>query len=58
MSKSTWINAFVNYLTFDTINEAMDGEDLRCIIPFSFSTQIKDESDRQGRFIKKKIIQN
>ncbi|KAF5685231.1 P-loop containing protein [Fusarium circinatum] len=37
--KSTWINAFVNYLTYDSIDDALDAEDLKCVIPCSFQTQ-------------------
>jgi GTPase SAR1 family protein len=55
VGKSTFINAFVNYLTFDTLAEAMKekelGKPLNCIIPFSFATQVVDKNDPRGRFI-------
>lgn len=44
VGKSTFINAFVNYLTFDTLDEAMKAEKLNWVIPCSFSTQIMDRS--------------
>lgn len=47
VGKSTFINAFVNYLTFETLDEAIQHETLQSIIPCSFSTQYLDE---EGRF--------
>lgn len=47
VGKSTFINAFVNYLTFETLDEAIANADLQWIIPCSFSTQFLDE---QGQF--------
>ncbi|KAF2239709.1 hypothetical protein EV356DRAFT_513990 [Viridothelium virens] len=38
VGKSTWINAFVNYLTFRTLPDALRAEKLCWIIPFAFST--------------------
>ncbi|KAK3687828.1 hypothetical protein B0T22DRAFT_510761 [Podospora appendiculata] len=55
VGKSTWVNAFVNYLTYDTLDEALHSDELKCIIPCSFSTQLKDKSDSRGRFIQKDI---
>jgi hypothetical protein len=55
VGKSTWINAFINYLTYDSLQEALGAEDLRWVIPCSFTTQIKDESDRKGRLVTKKV---
>jgi predicted GTPase/D-ribose pyranose/furanose isomerase RbsD len=55
VGKSTWINAFVNYLTYKTLGDAIDAGDLKCLIPCSFSTQLKDPSDPHGRFIQKDI---
>ncbi|KAK4226616.1 hypothetical protein QBC38DRAFT_456154, partial [Podospora fimiseda] len=53
VGKSTWINAFVNYLTHASLDEAVQADDLKCLVPCSFSTQLKDPSDPQGRFIQK-----
>jgi GTPase SAR1 family protein len=44
VGKSTFINAFVNYLTFSTLDEALNADDLNWVIPCSFSTQIMDRS--------------
>jgi len=55
VGKSTWINAFVNYLTYSSLEEAMQSKTLRCVIPCSFTTQIKDQSDSRGRLVQKKI---
>ncbi|RFU25805.1 hypothetical protein B7463_g10532, partial [Scytalidium lignicola] len=44
VGKSTFINAFVNYLNFDTLDDAMKVETLNYVIPCSFSTQIMDRS--------------
>ena len=51
VGKSTFINAFVNYLTFDTLADAMSAKELNCIIPFSFSTQVVDEADSRHQFV-------
>lgn len=55
VGKSTWINAFVNYLTHDTLDDALDADELKWVIPSSFSTQLKDNSDSQGRFVQRDI---
>jgi GTPase SAR1 family protein len=39
VGKSTFINAFINYLSFGTLDEALATKNLNCIIPCSFSTQ-------------------
>lgn len=55
VGKSTWINAFVNYLTHDSLDDALRSGRLECLIPCSFSTQLKDPNDPQGRFVQKDI---
>ncbi|KAK4239021.1 hypothetical protein C8A03DRAFT_32944 [Achaetomium macrosporum] len=55
VGKSTWINAFINYLTYETLGDAIQAGDLKCLIPCSFNTQLKDASDPDGRFIQKDI---
>jgi ribosome biogenesis GTPase A len=55
VGKSTWINAFINYLTYDSLYEAMQSETSRCVIPCSFTTQISDKSDSRGKLVQKKI---
>ncbi|GAB1309980.1 hypothetical protein MFIFM68171_00190 [Madurella fahalii] len=44
VGKSTWIDAFVNYLTYDTFEEAMESGNPEYVVPFSFSYQLMDES--------------
>ncbi|TFA98453.1 hypothetical protein CCMA1212_009627 [Trichoderma ghanense] len=39
VGKSTFINAFVNYLSYSTLDEAKDVESLASVIPCSFSLQ-------------------
>ncbi|KAI0007497.1 hypothetical protein F4779DRAFT_619485 [Xylariaceae sp. FL0662B] len=48
VGKSTFINAFVNYLTFETLDEAKVEEQLNWVIPCSFSTQIMDRERPDG----------
>jgi len=55
VGKSTWINAFISYLTYDSLYEATQSETLRCVIPCSFTTQINDKSDSRGKLVQKKI---
>jgi len=42
VGKSTFINAFINYLTYETLDDAMKEDKLQWIIPCSFSTQYLD----------------
>ncbi|KAM7197133.1 hypothetical protein V8F33_005792 [Rhypophila sp. PSN 637] len=55
VGKSTFINAFINYLTFDTLDDAMKSEELQWVIPCSFQTQVMDRSRPDGRIIQHKI---
>ncbi|KAI5782393.1 hypothetical protein DFH27DRAFT_637422, partial [Peziza echinospora] len=50
VGKSTFINAFVNYLTFDSLDEAVEAKKFKCIIPFSFATQVVNEDSPQRTF--------
>ncbi|KAK0725017.1 hypothetical protein B0H67DRAFT_657907 [Lasiosphaeris hirsuta] len=43
VGKSTWINAFVNYLTHDTLESAMAADKPEYVVPYSFSYQVRDE---------------
>ena len=45
VGKSTFINALVNYLEFETLDDAMASENLHWVIPCSFSTQFMDRSN-------------
>ncbi|KAI5919568.1 hypothetical protein F4810DRAFT_724475 [Camillea tinctor] len=51
VGKSTFINAFYNYMLHDTLDEAMARDKLDYIVPSSFSTQFIDESTPQGSFV-------
>ncbi|KAG5801143.1 hypothetical protein H9Q74_014360 [Fusarium xylarioides] len=42
---------FINYLTDDSIDDALDAEDLKCVIPCSFQTQ----TAIAGRFVETEI---
>jgi predicted GTPase len=43
--KSTFINAFINYLNFEALDESLDADKLHWVIPCSFSTQSMDRSN-------------
>ncbi|PON23856.1 hypothetical protein TGAM01_v207184 [Trichoderma gamsii] len=45
VGKSTFINAFVNYLTYSTLDEAIDVDELTSVIPCSFSLQTMDRAN-------------
>jgi len=45
VGKSTWINAFVNYLTFPSLDDALDADKLCWIVPFAFRTYNVNEQD-------------
>ena len=51
VGKSTWINAFVNYLTFPSLDDAMKTEELEWFIPCSFSIQKPDPTDDLEKLI-------
>lgn len=51
--KSTFINAFINYLTFDTLDEPMKAEKLHWVIPCSFSLQYMDKSSPDNNWVEK-----
>ncbi|KAH0491274.1 hypothetical protein TgHK011_002711 [Trichoderma gracile] len=51
VGKSTFINAFVNYLSYSTLDEAKNADSLASVIPCSFSLQTMDR-DRPETGIK------
>ncbi|KAI0384983.1 hypothetical protein F5Y04DRAFT_203063 [Hypomontagnella monticulosa] len=55
VGKSTFINAFVNYIKYDSMEEALKTKKLDWLIPCSFSTQQVDENDADGRLIETRI---
>ncbi|RMZ89771.1 hypothetical protein DV736_g3019, partial [Chaetothyriales sp. CBS 134916] len=54
VGKSTFINAFVNYLTFASLDEGMSAAKLNCIIPCSFDTQYIDHANG-GKLMQKEV---
>jgi GTPase SAR1 family protein len=46
VGKSTFINAFINYLTFDTLNNALNGE-MQNLIYSTFSTSTEDDEETE-----------
>ncbi|KAI6082743.1 hypothetical protein F4821DRAFT_281491 [Hypoxylon rubiginosum] len=55
VGKSTWINAFYNYMMFKTLDEAMNHNQLEYVIPSSFSMQYVDKTDTGSRFVEKDV---
>jgi 50S ribosome-binding GTPase len=55
VGKSTFINAFVNYLHFETLDESMAAAELHYVIPCSFSTQTMNRSGPDGE-IEEKLV--
>ncbi|KAE9972894.1 hypothetical protein EG328_004702 [Venturia inaequalis] len=55
VGKSTFINALINYLEFETLDDALYAPDLNSVIPCSFSTQIMDRSKPDQGIIEKKV---
>ncbi|MCJ1266324.1 hypothetical protein MMC22_006207 [Lobaria immixta] len=55
VGKSTFINALVNYLEFETLDDAIGAEKLNYVIPCSFSTQIMDRTDPNRPIEEKRI---
>ncbi|KAH7176743.1 hypothetical protein EDB81DRAFT_49645 [Dactylonectria macrodidyma] len=51
VGKSTWINAFINYLSYESIGDALDAEDFKWVIPCSFQTQTAVD----GKFVETEI---
>ncbi|KAI1097289.1 hypothetical protein F4804DRAFT_328028 [Jackrogersella minutella] len=54
VGKSTFINAFVNYMSFDTLDDALR-EDLNSVVPCSFSAQTIDRSSPDGEIKEFKV---
>ena len=55
VGKSTFINAFINYLSYDTLDEAIKNDHLDWVIPCSFNYQTMDRSDPNSTIVQKKI---
>lgn len=54
VGKSTFVNAFVNYLTFNSLDDGLKDPKLNCIIPCSFTTQVVD--GQTGRMISQDVV--
>lgn len=52
MGKSTFINAFINYLSFETLDDALAAKHLNYLIPCSFSTQ---SENLDGRLVQNEV---
>ncbi|KAI1134647.1 hypothetical protein F5Y05DRAFT_406417 [Hypoxylon sp. FL0543] len=55
VGKSTWVNAFYNYMMFTTLDEAMAHDKLEYVIPSSFSMQYIDQAVTGRRFVQKDV---
>ena len=56
VGKSTFINALVNYLEFETLDEAIGAERLNYVIPCAFSMQLMDRTDPNRPIEQKQIM--
>ncbi|KAK4446375.1 hypothetical protein QBC34DRAFT_356708 [Podospora aff. communis PSN243] len=56
VGKSTFINAFINYMSFDTLDEALVSDQLHSVIPCSFSTQVMDRSRPGGKITEHRVV--
>jgi nucleoside phosphorylase len=55
VGKATFINAFVNYLQFETLDESLCVKNLHWAVPHSFTLQYIDASSLSGQFVFKEI---
>ncbi|OAA57585.1 aaa ATPase domain containing protein [Niveomyces insectorum RCEF 264] len=55
VGKSTFINSFVNYISFASLDEAKRAEELNWVIPCAFSIQTIDRSQPNGAIQERKI---
>lgn len=56
VGKSTFINAFINYISFDTLDEALQSDRLHWVIPCAFSTQVMDRTRPGGKITEHRIV--
>ena len=57
VGKSTFINAFINYITFESLDDAINCEKLNWVIPCSFAMQeiVYDAAHRRGQYVQKTV---
>ncbi|RVD82096.1 uncharacterized protein DFL_006532 [Arthrobotrys flagrans] len=55
VGKSTFINAFLNYILFDGLSEALKADPINYLVPCSFATQYVDTSDPRWPLVQKEI---
>ena len=55
VGKSTFINSLVNYLAYETLDEAKHADELSWVIPCSFSIQMMDRSRPNGAIKERKV---
>ncbi|KAI0173094.1 hypothetical protein GGR52DRAFT_590258 [Hypoxylon sp. FL1284] len=55
VGKSTWINAFYNYIMFETLDDAMAHNKLEYVIPTSFSMQFVDKTAARPRYVQTNV---
>lgn len=55
VGKSTFINAFINYIAYRTLDEALANDSLDFVIPCSFNYQTMDRSDPNSPIVQRKI---
>ncbi|KAI0892882.1 hypothetical protein F4806DRAFT_505347 [Annulohypoxylon nitens] len=55
VGKSTFINAFFNYIKYEDMEEALEADKLAWLIPCAFSTQRVDPDDPDGRLVETRI---
>ncbi|EPE05478.1 aaa atpase domain containing protein [Ophiostoma piceae UAMH 11346] len=55
VGKSTFINSLVNYLAYETLDEAKHADELSWVIPCSFSIQTMDRSRPNGAIKERKV---
>lgn len=55
VGKSTFINAFVNYLSHSSLEEAINADSMEHLIPCAFATQTIDRNDPLKRLVQTQI---
>ncbi|KXX76428.1 hypothetical protein MMYC01_200171 [Madurella mycetomatis] len=56
VGKSTFINAFINYISFDTLDEALQSDRLHWVVPCAFSTQVMDRTRPGGKITEHRVV--